>query len=223
MIPRQATACAMEVSSHALDQRRAEGLSFRAGVLTNLASDHLDYHRTPDAYFEAKARLFSSLAPDAVAVLNRDDPAFARFAGRSRGRVLSYGLTAGADVRARDVALKADGTRFTLDAPDGRGLAVATPLVETLILAATSSLLLRFLRAEYAIILSSLGWGIAHSYQAPIWGLVIFWPFLIFTTLYVVWKQRSVMAGILMAWAAHFLHNLLSSVAIAFPGVLPGF
>lgn len=121
-----------------------------------------------------------------------------------------------------------------LDEPDfsffvGKGwftvfaVAVATPLVETLILAATSSLLLRFLRAEYAIILSSLGWGIAHSYQAPIWGLVIFWPFLIFTTLYIVWKQRSVMAGILMAWAAHFLHNFFSSVAIAFPGVLPGF
>lgn len=119
-----------------------------------------------------------------------------------------------------------------LDKPDfgffvGKGwftvfaLAVATPLVETLILAATSSLLLRFVRAEYAIILSSLGWGIAHSYQAPVWGLVIFWPFIIFTTLYVVWKQRSVMAGILMAWAAHFLHNLFSSVVIGFPGVMP--
>ena len=100
-------------------------------------------------------------------------------------------------------------------------IAVATPLVETLILAGTSSVLLRFVRPEYAIILSSLGWGIAHSYQAPIWGLVIFWPFIIFTTLYVVWKQKSVMAGILMAWAAHFLHNVLSSVAIGFPGLLP--
>jgi UDP-N-acetylmuramoyl-L-alanyl-D-glutamate--2,6-diaminopimelate ligase len=123
------TACAMEVSSHALDQGRAEGLPFRAGVLTNLASDHLDYHRTPDAYFEAKARLFSSLSPDAVAVLNCDDPAFSRFAGRSRGRLLSYGLAEGADVRASKVALAADGTTFRLDAPDGRNLRVATPLV----------------------------------------------------------------------------------------------
>ena len=77
-------------------------------------------------------------------------------------------------------------------------LAVMTPLVETVILAATSSALLRFVRPESAIVLSSLGWAIAHSYQAPLWGLVIFWPFIIFTTLYVVWRQISVVAGILM-------------------------
>lgn len=100
-------------------------------------------------------------------------------------------------------------------------IAVITPLVETLILAVICSLLLRFLRAEWSIFLTALGWGVAHSYQAPVWGLVIFWPFIIFTTLYVVWRQRSVFAGIMMAWIAHFLHNLLSSVAIGFPGLVP--
>ena len=101
-------------------------------------------------------------------------------------------------------------------------LAVVTPLVETVILAATSSALLRFVRPESAIVLSSLGWAIAHSYQAPLWGLVIFWPFIIFTTLYVVWRQISVVAGILMAWAAHCLHNILSAVALGFPALVPG-
>ena len=53
----------MEVSSHALDQHRVDAVHFAAGVLTNLTQDHLDYHRTMDAYFEAKARLFD---PDRI-------------------------------------------------------------------------------------------------------------------------------------------------------------
>jgi len=64
----------MEVSSHALDQRRTDFIRFEAGVLTNLSGDHLDYHGTPAAYREAKARLFQSLRPNAWAVLNADDP-----------------------------------------------------------------------------------------------------------------------------------------------------
>jgi hypothetical protein len=119
-----------------------------------------------------------------------------------------------------------------LDQPDfsaffGRGyftifaLAVATPLIETLILAATCSILLRFVSPEAAILTSSLGWAIAHSYKAPLWGLVIFWPFIIFSTLYIVWKQRSLTLGISMPFAAHFLHNLYPSISIGFPGVLP--
>ena len=65
-------AVAMEVSSHALDQCRVDAVQFAAGVLTNVTQDHLDYHRTMSAYFEAKAKLFS---PDTtrVAVVNRSD------------------------------------------------------------------------------------------------------------------------------------------------------
>ena len=100
-------------------------------------------------------------------------------------------------------------------------VAVATPLVETLILAATCSILLRFVRPELAILISAFGWAVAHSYQAPIWGLVIFWPFIIFSTLYVVWKQRSLALGILMPFAAHFLHNLYPSITLGFPNALP--
>ena len=64
----------IEVSSHALAQRRADGCRFAAAAFTNLTRDHLDYHRTLDAYFEAKARLFRTLLPaSAPAVLNLDD------------------------------------------------------------------------------------------------------------------------------------------------------
>ncbi|MGH9122235.1 MAG: UDP-N-acetylmuramoyl-L-alanyl-D-glutamate--2,6-diaminopimelate ligase, partial [Acidimicrobiales bacterium] len=64
---------ALEVSSHALDQHRVEGISFAAGVFTNLTQDHLDYHGTMDDYFEAKAALFEP-GRVAVGVVNRDDP-----------------------------------------------------------------------------------------------------------------------------------------------------
>jgi UDP-N-acetylmuramoyl-L-alanyl-D-glutamate--2,6-diaminopimelate ligase len=66
---------AMEVTSHALAQRRVEGLTFALGVMTNLVPDeHLEYHATPDDYLRTKARFFAHLAPDAPLVINGDDP-----------------------------------------------------------------------------------------------------------------------------------------------------
>jgi UDP-N-acetylmuramoyl-L-alanyl-D-glutamate--2,6-diaminopimelate ligase len=68
-------AVAMEVSSHALDQHRVDGVRFAVGVFTNLTQDHLDYHGTMERYFEAKARLFDERESEVgVAVVNRDDP-----------------------------------------------------------------------------------------------------------------------------------------------------
>ena len=66
-------AVAMEVSSHSLDQYRVGGTYFAAGIFTNLSQDHLDYHRTMEAYFASKARLFTSCNVP-VAVVNRADP-----------------------------------------------------------------------------------------------------------------------------------------------------
>ena len=69
------TAVAMEASSHGLDQRRLEAVPIRAAGFTNLTQDHLDYHGTMEAYFEAKLRLFTELLPDeGIAVVNVDDP-----------------------------------------------------------------------------------------------------------------------------------------------------
>jgi len=104
----------LEVSSHALDQNRTKGLELAVGVFTNLASDHLDYHGDPQAYFEAKARLFSGLVPSAMAVLNREDAAWAKMAARVQGSILTYGVSPEADLRAEEVILTPDGTRFRL-------------------------------------------------------------------------------------------------------------
>ena len=90
------------------------------------------------------------------------------------------------------------------------------PLVETLIMGAVLSLLVRFVAPTAAVIISAALWGVAHSLQAAAWGLVIWWPFVIFSTLYLVWRERSVVAAIGVATATHALQNLLPALMIAF-------
>ena len=90
------------------------------------------------------------------------------------------------------------------------------PIVETLIMAAVLSVLTRFLSPTRAVLVSAALWGVAHSLQAAAWGLVIWWPFVIFSTQYVVWRQRSVVAALGVPCATHALHNLLPALKIAF-------
>ncbi|MBI4881512.1 MAG: UDP-N-acetylmuramoyl-L-alanyl-D-glutamate--2,6-diaminopimelate ligase [Planctomycetes bacterium] len=116
---RGARLAVMEVSSHALAQRRVAGVDFQAAVFTNLTPEHLDYHGTFEAYREAKAELFTALAPSAVAVLNADDPAAAEIARRTRARVVRYGLKGAAEVTARVRRVDIDGVSFILRTPQG--------------------------------------------------------------------------------------------------------
>lgn len=107
----------MEVSSHALAQRRVDAVPFAAAVFTNLTRDHLDYHADMAEYRGAKLRLLSLLRPDGAAILNADEPAWADVAGGpARTR---FGTAAGADVRAADVALGPAGSEWTLETPEG--------------------------------------------------------------------------------------------------------
>lgn len=82
----------MEVSSHGLAQRRVDGVSFDAAVLTNIGSDHLDYHKTHKSYRDAKRRLFTMLKPDSFAVINRDTPFWYEFSRSCRCGVITYSL-----------------------------------------------------------------------------------------------------------------------------------
>lgn len=103
------TAVAVEVSSHALVQHRVAGTRFAVGVFTNLSQDHLDYHRSMEDYFEAKAGLFDR-EECAGAVVNRDDPWGRRLVERLAGSgrpVATYGM---AD--AEDVVSDSDGSTF---------------------------------------------------------------------------------------------------------------
>jgi UDP-N-acetylmuramoyl-L-alanyl-D-glutamate--2,6-diaminopimelate ligase len=114
---RGARGVAMEVSSHSLDQGRVEGLVFRVAVFTNVTRDHLDYHRTFEEYFRAKARLVGYLALDGLEVVNVDDPAWQKL--RHGHRRVGYGETGG-EVTAREVTVGAGGARFELVTPLGR-------------------------------------------------------------------------------------------------------
>jgi len=95
-------------------------------------------------------------------------------------------------------------------------LVVFAPLLETLIMAGFLTLFLRFIPPSAAILLSAAGWGVAHSLEALGWGLVIWWPFLIFSTLFVVWRQRGFWAGFGVAAATHALQNLGPGLKVAF-------
>ncbi|UCG31836.1 MAG: UDP-N-acetylmuramoyl-L-alanyl-D-glutamate--2,6-diaminopimelate ligase [Phycisphaerales bacterium] len=96
-----ASHAALEVSSHALDQRRADGLSFANAVFTNLTGDHHDYHGGPEPYLLAKKRLFDTLPPGATAMVNTDDPACPRMVADCDARLVHYGL-ADSDRRRED-------------------------------------------------------------------------------------------------------------------------
>src|SRR5207245_3768293 len=82
LVARGARGATMEVSSHSLDQGRVDGLVFRAAVFTNLTREHLDYHKTPEEYFRAKAKLAGYLAEDGLEVVNADDAAWQRLPRR---------------------------------------------------------------------------------------------------------------------------------------------
>jgi UDP-N-acetylmuramoyl-L-alanyl-D-glutamate--2,6-diaminopimelate ligase len=110
---------AMEASSHGLDQRRLDGVHLLAAGFTNFTQDHLDYHHTFEAYFEAKAGLFTRiLAEDGVAVINIDDPRGEDMAGLAEDRgqdVLRVGRDPLADLRILGQRFDATGQDLRLE------------------------------------------------------------------------------------------------------------
>ena len=130
-----ATAVAMEVSSHALDQGRVAGVRYRSAAFTNLTRDHLDYHETLERYFDVKARLFTGgIGPvPPVSVVNLDDAYGTQLAARLTAdvpatRVVTFGENPAAQVRAENVALHFKNSTFRLVWPGG-ALDVDSPLI----------------------------------------------------------------------------------------------
>ncbi len=127
-------AAAMEVSSHALVQARVRGLEFDTAIFTNLTQDHLDFHKTMEAYAEAKALLFTNLAAQTrkkgKAVINIDDRYGALFANRFAPdlEIITYGVGMKAEFRASNVRIDFNGTSYQLDAK-GRSYLVRLPLI----------------------------------------------------------------------------------------------
>jgi UDP-N-acetylmuramoyl-L-alanyl-D-glutamate--2,6-diaminopimelate ligase len=126
-------ACVMEVSSHALELYRAEGIEFDVAVFTNLTQDHLDFHGTLDAYYASKRRLFTphSGPPPGAAVVNVDDEWGARLAHEIRDAgsapAATFAVDADADFRATNVDYDAAGATFECHAR-GASVNVRLPL-----------------------------------------------------------------------------------------------
>jgi len=108
----------MEVSSIALSLERVRGLSFKVAAFSNLTQDHLDFHGSLAAYGEAKAQLFTELAPEA-SVINVDDPFGEKLAARAVGRVTRVSKRSGADLFPKQVTVDAQGIRGAIHTPAG--------------------------------------------------------------------------------------------------------
>lgn len=106
---------AMEVSSHACDQHRIAGLHFAGGIFSNLTRDHLDYHKTVDAYLKAKKSFFDDLPVSAFALVNADDPAGKVMIQNTNAKTFTYSMREEADFRGRIVESRLDGTLLELN------------------------------------------------------------------------------------------------------------
>jgi len=105
---------AMEVSSHALDQNRTEEINFHSAIFTNLTHDHLDYHKTLENYFQAKAKLFKNIGKDSFVVINNDDAYGRRLKRLTSARIITYGILRQADIVAKDIKFDVSHTEFRL-------------------------------------------------------------------------------------------------------------
>ncbi len=106
---------AMEVSSHALDLNRVYGLHFRTAVFTNLTLDHLDYHGTVENYRDAKKKLFDSLAENAFAIVNADDPVSGFMVKDCKANILTYGQKSGSDFLIKSLRFDLGRSEFTIE------------------------------------------------------------------------------------------------------------
>lgn len=118
MLSQGANYCIMEVSSHALDQDRTGGIDFHSAVFTNLTQDHLDYHKTQEKYFLAKARLFKNISQNSFVVINNDDRYSARLKKLTQAKLFTYGIKNKADVTAKDIKFDSLSTEFRLITPE---------------------------------------------------------------------------------------------------------
>ena len=115
MVDEGCTACAMEVSSHALDQARVHGLDYAVAIFTNLTVDHLNYHGTLVAYRQAKKKLFDQLSAEATALYNADDEAGDEMIADTVAQTVSFALDTDADIRPRILASAVDGLRLEME------------------------------------------------------------------------------------------------------------
>lgn len=112
MVEKRVDYCVMEVSSHSLELSRVYGIEFEEAIFTNLTQDHLDFHKTFENYFLAKAKLFNM---SKSSIINIDDEYGKRLVNLASGKVTTYSLINESDLKGEDINLKSTGIQFTLE------------------------------------------------------------------------------------------------------------
>ncbi len=115
MVDEGCTYAFMEVSSHSIDQKRIAGLEFDGAIFTNLTHDHLDYHKTFDAYLKAKKQLFDNLPESAWALVNVDDKNGRVMVQNTKARVKTFAVRSVADFKAKIIESHFDGMLVNID------------------------------------------------------------------------------------------------------------
>ena len=110
--------CFMEVSSHAIDQNRIEGLNFAGGLFTNITHDHLDYHKTFSDYIKAKKKFFDNLKPESFALINSDDKNGNIMVQNTKAQIKKYSINSFADFKAKIIESHFEGSMLNIDNTD---------------------------------------------------------------------------------------------------------
>lgn len=154
MVDAGSTHLVMEVSSHALDQLRVNGLDFTVAAFTNLSHDHLDYHDSLQEYAKSKKRLFDNLSPDAWAIINADDERSSLMAMDCSAQVIDFSFEQQASVACEIISSRHEGVKITVD-----GTEIQSPMVGKFNAynIAESFLICRALGYEASVIADALG------------------------------------------------------------------
>ncbi len=107
--------CFMEVSSHAIHQKRIAGIMYAGGIFTNLSHEHLDYHKTFKEYIHTKKAFFDQLPEEAFVLINRDDKNGSVMVQNCRAHISRYGLTGPADIKGKILESHLDGMQLVID------------------------------------------------------------------------------------------------------------
>ena len=118
MVEKGCSYCFMEVSSHAIHQNRIAGLNFDLALFSNITHDHLDYHKTFDAYITAKKQFFDQLSTGSIALTNSDDRHGSTMVSNTKASVKKYGLKVMADYKCRLVENSFEGLQLNIDGQD---------------------------------------------------------------------------------------------------------
>ncbi len=156
MVDAGCTFAAMEVSSHAADQHRIAGLNFAGGIFTNLTRDHMDYHKTVDAYLKAKKSFFDNLPADAFALVNADDRNGAVMLQNTAAKKATYSVRSLADYTVHMVENRIDGMLLEFDGSQVETMFVGNFNAANLAAVYGASLLLGYDREQVLLAISQL-------------------------------------------------------------------